>query len=234
MTRSGQPAGAVLLDIDGTLVDSNYVQVEAWVRSFRDVGFEVDAWRVHRTVGMAGHQLVPRVASLCGVDLPPGAADEVEQAHSRHEAASADRMRVFDGARELVREIAARGARPVLATSASLEQLERLRELLDVEDVLHAVTSSQDVEASKPEPELVQVALRTAGVEPSEAVFLGDSVWDVIAAERAGVPCIGVLSGGVGAHELTEAGAVEIRTDVAELLADLDGSALAAVLRPTG
>jgi HAD superfamily hydrolase (TIGR01549 family) len=225
---------AVLLDVDGTLVDSNYTQVDAWVRSFRDVGIEVDAWRVHRTVGMAGHQLVPRVASLSGVELPPGAAQEVEEAHSRHEAASAHLMRVFDGARELVREIAVRGGRPVLATSASPDQLERLRDLLDVEDALYAVTSSQDVEASKPDPELVQVALRAAGVEPSEAVFVGDSVWDVIAAERAGVPCVGVLSGGVGAQELAEAGAVEVRTDVAELLGDLGGSALARVLGATG
>ena len=222
--------GAVLLDVDGTLVDSNYLQVDAWLRSFADVGIEVDAWRIHRTLGMAGSRLIPRVASLSGVELSSALADEVDEAHARHEAASAHRMRVFDGARELVREIAERGARPVLATSASPDQLERLRELLDVEDALYAVTSAQDVEASKPEPELVQVALDAAGVEPSQAVFLGDSVWDAVAAERAGVPCVGVLSGGVSAHELTEAGAVEVRTDVAELLAHLDGSALAAVL----
>ncbi|MCK0116780.1 HAD family hydrolase [Isoptericola sp. S6320L] len=226
--------GAVLLDVDGTLVDSNYLQVDAWLRSFRDVGIDVDAWRIHRALGMAGSQLIPRVATLSGVELRPGAADEVDEAHSRHEAASAHRMRVFDGARKLVHEISARGARPVLATSASPDQLERLRDLLDVEDALYAVTSSQDVEASKPEPELVQVALRAAGVAPTEAVFLGDSVWDVMAAQRAGVPCLGVLSGGVSAQELTDAGAVEVRTDVAELLADLDGSALAPVLGSRG
>lgn len=225
--------GAVLLDLDGTLVDSNYVQVDAWVRAFRDAGVEVDAWRVHRTLGMAGPQLVPRVAEHSGVELAPGMAEQVKEAHSRHAAESVHLVRAFDGARELVREISKRGARPVLATSASPDMLERLRELLDVDDVLYAVTSAQDVEASKPEPELVQVALDAAGVEPSQAVFLGDSVWDVLAAERAGVPCVGVLSGGVSAHELAEAGAVEVRTDVAELLADLDSSALAAVFRAT-
>ncbi|WP_277212614.1 HAD family hydrolase [Isoptericola croceus] len=226
--------GAVLLDVDGTLVDSNYMQVDAWVHAFRDAGVEVDAWRVHRTLGMAGPQLVPRVAEHSGVELAPGVAEQVKEAHSRHAAESAHLLRAFDGARELVHEISERGARPVLATSASPEMLERLREVLDVDDLLHAVTSAQDVDESKPDPELVQVALEAAGVEASQAVFLGDSVWDAIAAERAGVPCVGVLSGGVGAHELTEAGAVEVRTDVAELLADLDGSALAAVFRATG
>ncbi|WP_402463619.1 HAD family hydrolase [Isoptericola aurantiacus] len=221
--------GAVLLDVDGTLVDSNYLQVTAWVRAFRDVGIEVDAWRVHRTLGMAGSQLVPRVAEHSGAELAAGVAEQVEEAHSRHATEAVPLMRVFDGARELVHAIRERGARPVLATSASPDMLEHLRELLDVDEPLHAVTSAQDVEASKPEPELVQVALDAAGVPPSRAVFLGDSVWDVLAAERAGVPCVGLLSGGIGADELTEAGAVEIRTDAAELLAHLDGSALAAV-----
>ncbi|GAA1979675.1 HAD family hydrolase [Isoptericola halotolerans] len=221
--------GAVLLDVDGTLVDSNYMQVDAWVHAFRDVGIEIDAWRVHRTLGMAGPQLVTRVAELSGAELSDETAEQVKEHHSRHAAESAHLLRAFDGARELVRTISERGARPVLATSASPEMLERLREVLDVDDLLHAVTSAQDVEESKPEPELVQVALEAAGVEASQAVFLGDSVWDAVAAERAGVPCVGVLSGGVGAHELTEAGAVETYTDVAELLADLDGSALAAV-----
>ncbi|MBD8079499.1 HAD-IA family hydrolase [Cellulosimicrobium arenosum] len=220
--------GAVLFDVDGTLVDSNYVQVDAWVRAFRDAGVEVDAWHVHRSLGQAGPQLIERVARSRGLELDDAVADRVADAHSRHSAGSAHLLRAFDGAADLVRAVRERGARAVLATSASPDTLGHLREVLDVEEHLHAVTSADDVEVSKPEPQLVRVALDAAGVEPSDAVFVGDSVWDALAAGRAGVPCVAVLSGGVGRQELVDAGAVEVYDDVAALLAGLDGSALAA------
>jgi phosphoglycolate phosphatase-like HAD superfamily hydrolase len=219
--------GAVLLDVDGTLVDSNYLQVDAWVRAFADHGIAVDAWRVHRTLGQAGPQLIERIADERGIDLDGDLADRLAGAHSRHAEESAGLLRAFDGARELVRAIRDRGARPILATSASPDMLGRLREVLDVEDELHAVTSSEDVEVSKPEPDLVHVALGAAGVAPADAVFVGDSVWDVVAAGRAGVPCVAVLSGGIGAHELAEAGAAAVYDDVAALLAGIDESPLA-------
>lgn len=217
---SSQPV--VLLDVDGTLVDSNYLHVDAWVRAFADVGIAVDAWRVHGAIGMGSTQLVD---ALAGDD-----ADRVREAvtggHSAYYAEDADRLRTFDGARELVRELAARGARPVLATSASPDELERLLAVLDVEQELHAVTSAEDVETAKPEPDLVHAALEAAGAAPEDAVFVGDSVWDVKAAASAGVPCVAVRSGGIGADELRAAGAIAVYDDVAALLADLDASPL--------
>jgi len=212
----------VLLDVDGTLVDSNYLHVDAWVRAFADVGLAVEGWRVHRCIGMGSTQLVDALAG----DDADRVRDDVTDAHSRHYAAAADLLRPFDGARELVRTLSERGQRAVLATSASPDELDRLRDVLDVEPELHAITSAQDVEEAKPEPDLVHVALEAAGVEPSGAVFVGDTVWDVEAAKKAGVPCVAVLSGGIGADELRAAGAVAIFDDAAALLADLDASPL--------
>jgi len=212
----------VLLDVDGTLVDSNYLHVDAWVRAFADVDVVVDGWRVHRCIGMGSTQLID---TLAGHDADR-VRDDVTDAHARHYAAAADLLRPFDGARELVRVLAERGQRPVLATSASPDELDRLREVLDVEPELHAITSADDVEAAKPEPDLVHVALEAAGVEASAAVFVGDTVWDVEAAKKAGVPCVALRSGGIGDDELREAGAVAIYDDVAALLAALDESPL--------
>ncbi|BDZ41781.1 haloacid dehalogenase [Paraoerskovia sediminicola] len=219
--------GAVLLDVDGTLVDSNYLQVMAWVRAFRDESIEVDAWTVHRSLGQAGPQLVERVTRARGLRLDDDTTERVLDAHSRRAEESFDLLRAFDGAADLVRAVRHRGARPVLATSASPDSLEHLRGVLGVDEELHAVTSSADVEVSKPEPDLVHVALEAAGVGPEDAVFVGDSVWDALAAARAGIPCVAVLSGGVGEAELRDAGAVEVYDDVADLLAHLDESVLA-------
>lgn len=225
MTQTPGP-GAVLFDVDGTLVDSNYLHVHAWVQAFAAVDHPVDAWRVHRRIGMGSGRLL---RELLGDDTE-ALADRVKQEHTARYADLAGLLRPFDGARELVRDLADRGARVVLATSAAPEEVERLREVLDVDDLVQ-VTASQDVEEAKPEPELVEVALERAGVPADRAVFVGDSVWDVQAAVRAGVPCVAVRSGGTSAAELTEAGAVAVHDDVAEVLRDLDASALAAVLR---
>jgi HAD superfamily hydrolase (TIGR01509 family) len=217
----------VLLDVDGTLVDSNYLHVDAWVRAFSDVGLTVDAWRVHRAIGMGSTQLVDALAG----DDADRVRDSVTDAHSSYYAAVADRLRPFAGARELVRALAERGARPVLATSAAPDELERLRAVLDVDDELYAVTGGGDVESAKPEPDLINAALEAAGVSADRAVLVGDTVWDVEAARRAGVPCVTVRSGGVGEDELRAAGAIAVYDDVAALLADLDASPLGT--RPT-
>jgi HAD superfamily hydrolase (TIGR01509 family) len=218
--------GAVLLDVDGTLVDTNYLHVHAWVQAFIAAGHPVDAWRVHRAIGMGGSQLL---AELLGDDADR-LGERATEGHTARYAELAPLMRVLPGARELVRALAVRGARVVLATSAAPEEVTRLRAVLDLEDVLHDVTSSKDVDAAKPEPDLVHVALRAAGVEADEAVFVGDSVWDAVAAGRAGVTCVGLRSGGVSAAELREAGAVEVYDDPEHLLRELDRSRLATVL----
>lgn len=216
------PPAAVLFDIDGTLVDSNYLHVHAWVQAFAAVGHPVDAWRVHRHIGMGSGQLLEE---LLGDDAER-LGDDAKDAHSERYAELADLLRPFDGAQELVRTLAGRDTAVVLATSASPDELERLRKVLDVDDLVE-ITGAEDVDAAKPEPDLVHAALSLAGVEADRAVFVGDSVWDVQASVRAGVRCVGLLAGGTSAAELTEAGAVAVYDDVATLLRELDGSPLA-------
>jgi HAD superfamily hydrolase (TIGR01509 family) len=224
MTRSPEP-GAVLFDIDGTLVDSNFLHVHAWVQAFTEAGHPVDAWRVHRRIGMGSGRLI---GELLGDDADR-LGDRAKDGHTERYAALADLLRPFEGARQLVRTLAERGVAVVLSTSAAPEEIEKLRAVLQVDDVVE-ITGADDVEEAKPEPDLVQAALDRAGVPADRAVFVGDSVWDVEAAGRAGVPCVGVLSGGTSEAELRDAGAVAVYADTAALLADLDGSPLASVL----
>lgn len=215
--------GAVLFDIDGTLVDSNYLHVHAWMQAFRDHGRAIDAWRVHRCVGMGSSLLLGELLD----DDADRLGDQVKDAHSRHYAELAELQRPFEGARELVRAVAERGARTVLATSAAPAELEQLRAVLDLDDVVTGVTSDQDVGDAKPSPDLIEAALRVADVPASRAVLVGDTVHDVVAAARAGVPCVGVLTGGVSQAELMAAGAVAVFDDTHHLLRDLDASPLA-------
>jgi HAD superfamily hydrolase (TIGR01509 family) len=225
VTGSARPPGAVLFDIDGTLVDSNYLHVNAWLRALRAVGHPVDAWRVHRGQGMGSSELL---ATLLGE-----AAEQIgwraKKQHSEHYQRSSELLRAFDGARELVAAVAQRGAKVVLATSAAPDELEVLRSILDVEDAVAAITAAEDVEAAKPASDLLHVALQRAGVTADRAVFVGDTVWDVVACGKAGVRCVGVLSGGISAAELTEAGAVAVYEGCRALLRDLDASPLATV-----
>jgi HAD superfamily hydrolase (TIGR01509 family) len=217
---------ALLVDIDGTLVDSNYLHIDAWQRAFAEAGSPTDSWQVHRAIGMDSKKLL---GELLGDDASR-LGDEAKRLHQQYYAQTAPRLRAFAGARELLREVSRRGGIVVLATSAPEEELKLLRDVLDVEDTLDHVTSAEDVEAAKPEPDLVKVALDKAGVSASQALFLGDTIWDVEAAARAGVRCIGVLSGGVSEAALTEAGAIAVYPDVAALLHELDASPLGVAL----
>ena len=154
---------------------------------------------------------------------------QVKQLHSEHYLQGSDLLRAFDGARELIAAVAQRGAKVVLASSAAPDELDLLRSILDLPDALAEITGAGDVEAAKPAPDLVEVALHRAGVTPERAVFVGDTVWDVQACEKVGVPCVGVLSGGISADELSDAGAVAVYDDCRALLRDLDAGPLAAV-----
>lgn len=216
--------GAVLFDIDGTLVDSSYLHVHAWAEAFAEHGQDVDAWRIHRAIGMGSAQLLE---SLLSAERAAEVGDAIKESHSAAYAGLAPLQRLLPGARDLVLAVAERGARTVLATSAAPAELERLREVLDLDDVVTGITSDKDVEEAKPEPDLVRAALDVAGVPPAGAVMVGDATWDVVAAARAGVPCVGVLTGGYAEAELREAGAVAVYRDVAELLDALDDSPLA-------
>lgn len=214
---------AALFDIDGTLIDSNYLHVEAWAHALADVGAEVDTWRIHRGIGMDSDMLLE---SLLG-DKAESLGEKASDLRSTYYDELLPRLRVFRGARELLARLAEADVTVVLATSAPEDQLKSLRKELDIEHALTAVTSADDVETAKPAPDIVETALERAGVEAADAIFIGDSVWDVQAAGRAGVACIGVLSGGFSAAELRDAGAIAVYASVAELLEQLDESPLA-------
>lgn len=208
----------VLFDVDGTLVDSNYLHVDAWQRAFADLGLPVDAWRIHRAIGEDSARLIRSVAG----DRDDEWSDRATALHGEHYRELAPRLRAFDGAADLLRAIAARGVRVVLATSAAEDELALLRTTLDADDAVHAATSADDVESAKPDPGILQVALSRADAQDSDALVVGDSVWDMTAARRAGIRSVGVLCGGVGAAELADAGAAAVYDGPADLLAALD------------
>ncbi|PZE34460.1 MULTISPECIES: HAD family hydrolase [unclassified Curtobacterium] len=211
---------AVLFDIDGTLADSNYAHIDAWWRAFRAAGESVDAWRIHRAIGMDSSKLLE--------SLLPDASDEVrdtaKQFHTAYYSEHMPQLRLLPGARDLLEAVAGRGHAVVLATSAPQNELDRLLELLDADRWITAVTSGEDVEQAKPDPGIIEVALQKVGVDPERAVMIGDAMWDVEASGRVGVTCIGVMTGGIGGDELRGAGAAAVYDDAAALLEDLDGS----------
>ena len=211
---------AVLFDIDGTLVDSNYLHIDSWQRALAASGHAVDAWKIHRAIGKDSALLLEALVGDAAKEI----SDEASKAHSKLYAAMSDRLRPFDGARELIADLARRGITVVLATSAPEDELKKLRAVLDVDDHLTDVTSSEDVATAKPDPDIVAVALRRAGAAAGDTVFVGDTIWDVQAAGQAGVVTIGVRSGGVSEEELLGAGAVEVYADVRDLLEHLEES----------
>ena len=208
---------AAILDVDGTLVDSNYQHAIAWYRAFRLHDVSPALWRVHRHIGMGGDQLVGAVA---GDEVEELHGDSIRAAEGELYKQLIDEVRPLEGARDLVAELKKRGHAVVLASSAKEDEIEHYVDLLDVRDLADQWTSSADVEATKPEPDLVAVALRKAA--ELSAVMVGDSVWDVIAAARAEVKTIGVLSGGFSAAELREAGAIDVFAGPADLREKLD------------
>ncbi|WP_326838002.1 HAD family hydrolase [Amycolatopsis rhabdoformis] len=215
-----------MFDVDGTLVDSNYLHVHAWSRAFREAGRPVDSWRVHRAIGLGTEKLLE---ALLGARDAERIGAQAKDRHSELYLEQAELLRPFDRAPELIHTLAERGVRVVLATSAGPDELDVLRRILDVDDVVTGIVAGHDVEATKPDPEPVFAALERAGTDAGDTIFVGDAVWDVKAAARAGVRTVGVLSGGVGAAELTDAGAIATYADPATLLDELDRSELAAL-----
>ncbi len=172
------------------------------------VGLAVESWRIHRSIGMDGSRLIE--------ELSGGAADDVQQRakdlHLQYYMESSALLRQLPGARALLEQVRTLGLQVVLASSASEDELSLSRRVLDSDDLVSAMTSSKDVDTAKPEPTIIEVALDRAGVDADHAVFIGDAVWDVVACGRAGVPAIGVLSGGVSREELEKAGAEPFST----------------------
>ncbi len=209
----------VLFDVDGTLVDTNYLHVLAWRRVFVEHGEPgITSARIHRLVGMGSDELLETLFGRPRPELKPGRA--------RHFDALKREIRALPRAADLLRALHDRGVRVVLATSAEKSDLEALLAALDAEEAIDGVTSAGEVEAAKPAPDLFSVALEEAGTEPEATVVVGDTVWDVQAADRAGLACVAVLSGGIGRAELEDAGAVAVYDDAATLLENLDQSPL--------
>lgn len=213
---------AALVDLDGTLVDNTYLHAVAWWRACRDMGEDIPMARLHRLIGMGSDHLIDHLFHR--------EWQELSDAHSRHYRPDLPEVRPFPNAAALLREMASRGVRTVLASSSNEHDLRVLREHLDADDALDEVVTADDVGASKPSPDIFSVALRKAGVEPARAVAIGDTRWDIEAAGRCAVPCITVLTGGWSAAELEAAGAAACYSDVGELLRQLDSSPLAPLL----
>jgi HAD superfamily hydrolase (TIGR01509 family) len=191
-----------ILDVDGTLVDTNYHHAIAWYRAFRQHGKVLPIWRIHRHIGMGGDQLV---AALTDDDWDSEHGDDVRTAEKALYLTLVDEVEPLEGARGLIEDLKGRGHRVVLASSAKQNEVDHYLDLLDARDLADGWTTSADVEATKPEPDLVQAAIEKAG--GGDAVMVGDTTWDVEAAKRARVPTITVLTGGFSEAELREAGA---------------------------
>ncbi|WP_395307645.1 HAD family hydrolase [Mycobacterium sp. AMU20-3851] len=204
---------AVLFDVDGTLVDSNYLHVHAWYRAFSELRIPVQSWQIHRSIGMDGEKLLETLAAGVNDDV----RDELKELHSQYYKQTTSLLSPLPGAREILDRIDSLGLQVVLATSAPEDELATLRAVLDRDELVSVVTSAGDVETAKPEPDIVQIALGRAEVSPQRAVFVGDAVWDAQAGVAAGVTCIGVLSGGVSRSELEQAGATVVFDNALDL-----------------
>ncbi len=206
----------MLLDVDGTLVDSNYAHVEAWQQAFTEVDCVVPAWRIHRSIGMDGDQLVE---SLLGQEQAARLGEKATARHDELFGAQLDAVRPLAGAHRLLAVLRERELAVVLASSGKPSEIEHYIQLLDADELVDAWTTADDVDQSKPQPDLLEVATARVGVPPK--AMIGDSVWDCRAAARLGIPSIGLLSGGVSAGELEGAGAAEIRSSPEDLAESL-------------
>ncbi|MDH6228691.1 MULTISPECIES: HAD family hydrolase [Streptomyces] len=215
---------AVVFDVDGTLVDTNHLHVVAWWEAFRQAGHRVPMHSVHRAVGLPGADLVARVL---GEDRDEEQDEAVSSAHKTLYGQYFDRLAPLPGAGDLLKRLHAAGRRVVLATSAGGAELTALRRALDADEAITATASADDVDRGKPAPEPVERALELAGVPAERAVFVGDTVWDMKAATRAGVTAVAVLCGGIPRADLEEAGASAVYADPAHLLQALEESPLA-------
>jgi HAD superfamily hydrolase (TIGR01509 family) len=208
-----------ILDIDGTLVDTNYHHTIAWYRAFRRHGIVLPVWRIHRHIGMGGDQLV---GALTDKRTERELGDQIRAAEGELYGELIEEVEPMDGSRELLEELRRRGHAVVLASSAKAQEVEHYLDLLDARELANGWTTSADVQATKPEPDLVHAALKLVGGSAQDAMMVGDSPWDVRAADRAGVPTLAVLTGGFAAAELREAGAIAVFESVAELCSQLD------------
>jgi HAD superfamily hydrolase (TIGR01509 family) len=214
---------AAILDVDGTLVDTNYHHAIAWYRAFRQSDLVLPIWRIHRHMGMGGDQLV---GSLCGDEIEKEKGDDIRAAEKVLYGELMDEVMPLDGARRLIEDLKRRGHTVVLSSSAKAEEVDHYVDLLDAREIVDGWTTSADVDATKPEPDLIQVVVEKAG--GGDAVMVGDSTWDCEAAQRAGLETVAVLTGGFSEDELRDAGAVAVYHSIDDLRESLDETPLAA------
>jgi HAD superfamily hydrolase (TIGR01509 family) len=225
MTSAPRPG--VLLDVDGTLLDTNYLQVLAWWQAFRDTGHpEVAMADCHRSIGIGSAELVTH---LLGDDADD--VDEVMAAKERRYEPLRELVTPFPRVDELRAACRDRGLAVVLATSGQQSDLEWMTPAIGGEDVVDGATTSADVESAKPAPDLLQTAVADHGLDAARTVAVGDTIWDVRAARDAGLPCIALTCGGISRAELVEEGADEVYDDPADLLAHLDDSLVGKIVR---
>jgi HAD superfamily hydrolase (TIGR01509 family) len=204
-----------ILDVDGTLVDTNYHHALAWHRALHAHGHRVQVWRIHRHIGMGGDKIV---AALIGDEAEEAEGDDIRAAEAEAYGEMIGEVEPMDGARDLIEDLKADGATVILASSAKPDEVDHYLDLLDARDLVDGWTTSADVEQTKPAADLVHAALDKAGGGP--ALMIGDSTWDVKAASAAGVPTLAVLTGGFSEAELREAGAAEVVESIGEMRRD--------------
>lgn len=217
-------ARAAVLDVDGTLVDTNPLHVVCWWEALRQAGHRVPTAAIHAAIGLGSTDLL---AHLLGEERDRDQDADISAGHKALYGTWFERLAPVDGAAELLRRLHGDGWAVVLATSAGGPELDALRAAIDADDAITATASADDVEAGKPAPEPVLHALELAGARAADSVFVGDSVWDMRAAARAGVTPVAVLSGGISRAALEQAGAAEAYADTRELLTRLGESAFA-------
>jgi HAD superfamily hydrolase (TIGR01549 family) len=212
---------AAIFDIDGTLVDTNYQHALAWYRAFRREGIIMPIWQIHRSIWIGSDRVVEMLA---GEEVEAKLGEALREAQGPLYKEMIDEVEPMKGAHELLRDLNRAGHPVILASSAEEEEAEHYIELLNAQEFVDGYTTSADVKASKPEPDIVKAAMQKAGGGP--AVMIGDSTWDCKAATRAKLPSIGVLTGGFSEQELSEAGATVVFDSVAHLRDHLSATTL--------
>ncbi|MCO6007720.1 HAD family hydrolase [Actinoallomurus purpureus] len=215
------PVPALLFDLDGTLIDSVYQHVIAWRNALTVVGIDLSVWRIHRRIGMSGGLFVSALLRETGVSLTPPEIEELQKLHARAYLEQVGSVRALPGAAELLGFLTGRGVPWAIATSGRMETAHSALAMLGLPDDTPMITRDM-VRFAKPDPDLFLAAAALLGVEPQHAMVVGDSVWDLLAARRAGALGIGLQSGGYGREELERTGAFRVYADPADMLTRID------------